>query len=576
MANIFNALHYDSDSELSHNDTTPHNPITNMPNIHELIVDAITLNPQDLHHKLPDLESLHPHFGWVTTDWIHDTLEKTSEHYHVMKRYPFRKHFKSRFPAANVCHLNETFSTDTIIMDVPAKDDGIGGHANCTLVQLFTGADSEFTSIYPIHVKSAFPHALQDFIRDHGAMKSLRSDNAKEETSILVQDILKMYMIRDSQSKPHYQHQNPAERMIQDVKRMTTSIMDHVGCQAHWWLLCMTYVVSLLSHLMNSKGYIPKTVLTGGVTDVSPYLDYHFWQEIFVESPKGGEQFAYWCGLATKQGDFLTYNILLWDTEQLVQRSNVRPAKDSLFPNHNQCQPLPMVTPPYPFNNRLSILSPILLMMLSTSHNFLRMNSSECLLSANMMGTITTPRSYTRFLIGMPMTIRRLNSSNLSEMANSKNSLHITNYLISFLKRNRPPMMEKLTYSASIISLTIRALSNVMTHIIKVPHGMFMSFGMTVEPLGSCSMKLPSLTLSQWLCMPMNTAYSTPRDGIFSSGLPSNNVLSMLPSIMQNDALIPNKFVTNLGSRYHNLTLKLSNLTVTMAIPFGKTLSHSS
>ena len=97
-------------------------------------------------------------------------------------------------------------------MDIPAKDDGIGGHANCTLVQLFNSADSEFTSIYPIHVKSEFPHALQDFIRDHSAMKSLHSDNAKEETSTLVQDILKMYMIHDSQSEPHYQH--PAECRI--------------------------------------------------------------------------------------------------------------------------------------------------------------------------------------------------------------------------------------------------------------------------------------------------------------------------------------------------------------------------
>ena len=261
---------------------------------------------------------MRPHFGWVTTDRIRDTLDKTSQHYRATKCYPFQKHFKSCFPAANVRRLDETFSTDTIIMDIPAKDDGIGGHANCTLVQLFTGADSEFTSIYPIHSKYEFPHALQDFIHDHGAMKSLHSNNAKEETSTLVQDILKMYMIRDSQSEPHYQHQNPAERRIQDVKRMTSSIMDHVGCQAHWWLLCMTYVVGLLNHLTKSKGYIPKTVLTGETTDVSPYLDNHFWQEIFIESPNGGEQLAYWCGPTEKQGDFLTYHVLLRDTEQLV------------------------------------------------------------------------------------------------------------------------------------------------------------------------------------------------------------------------------------------------------------------
>ena len=384
-ANMFDALRYDSDSDLSHNGITTHKPIPNTPTIHELIVDAIILNPQDLRRKLPDLESLHPHFGWVTTDRIHDTLEKTSQHYHATKCYPFWKHLKSRFPAANVCRLNKTFSTDTVIMDIPTKDDGIGGHANCTLVQLFTSADSEFTSIYPIHAKSEFPHALQDFIHDHGAMKSLRHDNAKEETSTLVQDILKMYMIRDSQSEPHYQHQNPAEHRIQDVKRMTTSIVDCVGCQAYWWLLCMTYVVGLLNHLTNSKGYIPKTVLTGEIIDISPYLDYHFWQEIFVESPKGGKQLAYWCGPAEKQGDFLTFHVLLWDTEQLIQCSNMRPVKDSLFPNCNQRQP------------------PAIL---------------ECLLSINMMDVITVLRSYTMFLIGMPVTIKRSNFYYLLAMAN--------------------------------------------------------------------------------------------------------------------------------------------------------------
>ena len=207
---------------------------------------------------------------------------------------------------------------------------------------------------------------------------------------------------------------------------------------------------------------------------------------------------------------------------------------------------------------------------------FLWMNSLECLLSINTMDVITTPRSYTRFLIGMNMTIKRSNSYYLSEMANSKNSSHITNYLISFLKSNRLPMMAKLIYSALIVSLTIRALSNIMTHVIKVAHGMFMSIGMMVEPHGNRSMKLPSLTPSQWLCMPMSTASSTHRDGVFSSRQPTDNVLSLLPSIMPNDALIPNKFVTNLGSRYHDLALKLSNLTVTMAIPSGKTLLHSS
>ena len=89
------------------------------------------------------------------------------------------------------------------------------------------------------------------------------------------------------------------------------------------------------------KGCIPLTVVTGLLTDVSPYLDFHFWQEVFVEVPWGGEQLARWCGPSHKQGDFLTYFVLLEDIKHLVSRSNVCLAKDPLFPNHIQ-----RLTPP--------------------------------------------------------------------------------------------------------------------------------------------------------------------------------------------------------------------------------------
>ena len=51
----------------------------------------------------------------------------------------------------------------------------------------------------------------------------------------------------------------------------------------------------------------------------------------------GGEQLACWCGPSHKLGDFLTYFILLDDSQRLVTRSNVWIAKDPLFPNCRQC-----------------------------------------------------------------------------------------------------------------------------------------------------------------------------------------------------------------------------------------------
>ena len=148
------------------------------------------------------------------------------------------------------------------------------------------------------------------------------SDNAKSETSFAMKYIFCMNLIIDHQSEPHYQHQNPIEHQIQDMKCIMHGIMNHVGCPAPNWLLCCLYVIGLLNVLVNSKGLIPLTVVTGTVTDVSSYLDFHFWQEVFVEVPRGGEQLAQWCGPSHNQGDFLTYHVLLDEMKQLVTRSN--------------------------------------------------------------------------------------------------------------------------------------------------------------------------------------------------------------------------------------------------------------
>ena len=80
---------------------------------------------------------------------------------------------------------------------------------------------------------------------------------------------------------------------------------------APYWLLCILYIIGLLNVLANSKGMIALTVVTGAQTDVSPYLDFCFWQEMFVEVPGGGEQLAHWCGPSHKQGNILTYHVLL-------------------------------------------------------------------------------------------------------------------------------------------------------------------------------------------------------------------------------------------------------------------------
>jgi hypothetical protein len=146
-----------------------------------------------------------------------------------------------------------------------------------------------------------------------------------------------MYCVKDAQSELYYEWQNPVERTIQDIKKMVNSVMARVGCPAGYWLLCALYVIGLLNVLVNSDGVIPKTAVTGQPTDCSAYLNYHFWQPVFAEDHfhKSKEFLGLWVGVAENTGDALTYLVLNLKTGKVVPRSNVRPAKDPMFPNRS-------------------------------------------------------------------------------------------------------------------------------------------------------------------------------------------------------------------------------------------------
>ena len=188
-------------------------------------VDAFLVMSQHMKCRLPDHDALLPNFCWVGKERIHDTLENTTQHYKANQHIPMQKHFQSRFPAANVRQLPEWYSTNTFISDIPAFDDGVPSHGSCNLFQVYGGLDSELLSGYPMLSEGDLPSTLLDFIHDYGAMEGLKSDNTKSETSFAMKDIFCMYLIKDKQSEPHYQHQNPIEQCIQDIKCMMTGIM---------------------------------------------------------------------------------------------------------------------------------------------------------------------------------------------------------------------------------------------------------------------------------------------------------------------------------------------------------------
>ena len=129
----------------------------------------------------PDLERLKPFFGWASTDKIKNMLNKTTQHYQGVVHYPFRKHFKSRFPGANVPRLNEWVATDRFFNDTPAMDDGIPGHGGVTMLQVFYGLTSGCVHGYPMKTEKQVGEVFEDYIRKVGAPIGLKSDNTKSE-----------------------------------------------------------------------------------------------------------------------------------------------------------------------------------------------------------------------------------------------------------------------------------------------------------------------------------------------------------------------------------------------------------
>eukprot|EP00957_Ditylum_brightwellii_P129636 9889195-Ditylum_brightwellii.AAC.1 len=138
------------------------------------------------------------------------------------------------------------------------------------------------------------PDAFEDFIRDNGAPYALRSDNAKIQIGVSFRKILCKYNIRSKNTKPHHPQQNPAERCIQDVKRMYTKIMDRAGAPAFSWFFCMLYVVMLLN---------------------------------FTALESLAEQLGHWLGVAENKGDTLTYWILT-ENKQVLTCSLMRPVDE--------------------------------------------------------------------------------------------------------------------------------------------------------------------------------------------------------------------------------------------------------
>jgi hypothetical protein len=150
-----------------------------------------------------------------------------------------------------------------------------------------------------------------------------------------VQHILHMYAINDMQSKPHHQHQNPAECHIQDVKKVSNHIMDRTGSPSEYWLLSLLHTTYILNRLSRERldWLTPYDKVTEQKPDISSILAFHWWEPMYyafsnTSYPNTKERLARIVHIAEHQGDAMTWLLLDDITLKVVTRSAFRTASD--------------------------------------------------------------------------------------------------------------------------------------------------------------------------------------------------------------------------------------------------------
>jgi hypothetical protein len=282
------------------------------------------------------LEQLRPNFAWASIESIKNTLDASTQFYRATQwTKKIKRHYKSRFPGANIDQINETVCTDTAFMEETGRADGIAGHSGSVGFQIFVGNETKHIAVYTVQTDGDYPKVIREYIRAHGAPKKVFSDNAKAQISAKAKEIYRNFGISDGSSEPHYQNQNAAEREIQDVKKDVTMILNITNTPYEWWPLCVEYVAIVKNHTSRPTlgNRTPMEKRTGQTPDVSKLLQYRWWEPVYFLDEEGVETLGRWAGIAENVSDELTFIVVSDATSQAMFRSDLRTATDPNAPN---------------------------------------------------------------------------------------------------------------------------------------------------------------------------------------------------------------------------------------------------
>ena len=250
------------------------------------------------------------------------TLKKTTQNFLRSAVLPLSRRYRTDRVFSRKT-LRGDWSTDT--MDARSKS--LEGNR---YAQVFANK-AYFSRIYPMNSKSKAGDALRLFCQEFGVPEKLTFDGSKEQgqpgTEFMRQ--IRMHNINYHVAESGLHNQNPVEGVIRELRRKLYRLMVRRRVPRELWDYGMRWVSETSSLTHSSAGSIetsvPLTQVTGETADISEYLDFGFYEQVWWKDNAGLSPFepGRWLGVSHRTGRLMCYYVLT-QRGTVVSRSTVQ------------------------------------------------------------------------------------------------------------------------------------------------------------------------------------------------------------------------------------------------------------
>ena len=250
------------------------------------------------------------------------TLQKTTQRFLRCAILPLSRRYRADRMFTRKT-LSGDWSTDTF-------DGRCKSHAGNKYAQVFANK-AYFSRIYPMDSKKKAGDALKVFCQEFGVPERLTFDGSKEQnckgTQFMSQ--VRKHNIDYHTSEAALHNQNPVEGCIRELRRKWYRIMIRQRVPEPFWDYGLRWVSETSSMTFTSagslNGNIPITQVTGETMDISEYLDFGFYDQVWYKDNAGlaPEQPGRWLGVSSRTGRLMCYFILT-QKGTVVSRSTVQ------------------------------------------------------------------------------------------------------------------------------------------------------------------------------------------------------------------------------------------------------------